>query len=242
MKYLALEKYIESIFELNNVVNILYADSMTITPINSQDSRALEIKNISNISHKLLTSVELSDLISEAQTEVDILDDWQKANLREISRRHVQASSINSSLQQELVLAKTNCELMWKKAKDSDSFDMLRPYLQSVLSVSQELGQIKSEKFNKPKYDTFLDMYDAGQSATNIKNLYSGFKTTLPSLIAQIIDKQRSETVLPLTEINSEMQKAIIFKIISKIGFDFMAASSNGISLLAVNRIGPALY
>lgn len=223
MKYLALEKYIESVFELNNVVNILYADSMAITPINSQDSRVLEIKNISAIAHKLLTSIELSDLISEAQTEIDILDDWQKANLREIARRHVHASSINSGLQQELMLAKTNCELMWKKAKNDNSFSVLIPYLQRVLSLSQEIAQIKSEQFNQPKYNTFLDIYDAGQSSTNIKELYSDLKTTLPTIISQIIDKQRSEKVLPITEISLEVQKAIIFNIMTKMGFDFMA-------------------
>jgi carboxypeptidase Taq len=223
MKYLALEKYIESVFELNNVVNILYADSMTITPINSQDSRVLEIKNISAIAHKLLTSIELSDLISEAQTEIDILDDWQKANLREITRRHVHASSINSGLQRELMLAKTNCELMWKKAKDDNSFSMFKPYLQRVLSLSQEVAHIKSEQFNKPKYDTFLDVYNADQSGANIRDLYSGLKTTLPTLIPQIIDKQRSEKVLSITEISLEVQKAIIFNIMTKMGFDFMA-------------------
>lgn len=219
--YLQLEKEIEEINQINNVVDILSWDIAVNMPIGSAESRTNEISLLSLIIHSRLKSNKINDLINSADTETSQLNAWQNANLQEIKRKVRYISCIREDLQKQYITAATKSELVWREARKDNDFNKLKPYFQEVLDCVQELAGAKASLLNCTKYDALLDEYDPSRKTTDLKEIFTNLKTTLPDLIKQIVDKQKKEKVLPINEVPIEQQKLIGRKIMEVMGFDF---------------------
>ena len=219
--YPLLEKEIEEINQISNVIDILSWDIAVNMPIGSAESRTNEISLLSSIIHSRLKSNKINDLINAADAEISQLNIWQIANLREIKRKKLYVSCISDDLQKRYISAATKSELIWREARKDNDFNKLKPYLREVLVCVQELSEAKASLLNCTKYDALLDEYDPARKTENLKQIFTNLKTVLPDLIKQIVDKQKAETVLPITEVPIEQQKLIGRKIMEIMGFDF---------------------
>ncbi len=220
--YLQLEKEIESIFQINNAIEILYWDIATYMPTGSADSREKDIANLTIIANKMLKSARISDLLQGTKEEIPQLDKWQLANIREIERRRIrEINFIEDTLQRRYISATTKCELIWRQARQDDDYHKLQPYLQEVLNCVKEIATIKANNLGCSKYDALADIYDPERKTSEIKEIYSAIKSEIPPLIQQIIDKQKTESVIPITNnVNPEKQRIICKKIAEILGFD----------------------
>ncbi len=219
--YLQLEKEIEEINQINNVVDILSWDIAVNMPIGSAESRTNEISLLSSIIHSRLKSNKINDLINAADTETSQLNAWQSVNLQEIKRKVLYISCVSDDLQKRYITAATKSELVWREARKDNDFNKLKPYFQEVLDCVQELAGAKASLLNCTKYDALLDEYDPSRKTTDLKQIFTNLKTVLPDLTKQIVDKQKTEMVLPINEVPIEQQKLIGRKIMEVMGFDF---------------------
>jgi len=220
--YLELENITKQIFQINNAINILSWDKDSNTPKNSTESRKNEITNLSSIAHSMLKSSKVAELIKNAYESSSKLGIWQLANLREIERRYIHAECIDDDLQKRYVNSASQCQLVWQEAKKDDDYTILKPSLQEVLNSVKEIASAKSEKLKITKYDALLDKFDPDVESKNIKDAYTVLKKEIPILMQEIIEKQKSEVVLPFPAKVSLAQQRIIGKrIMEVIGFDF---------------------
>lgn len=219
--YLLLEKEIEEINQISNVVDILSWDIAVNMPIGSAESRTNEISLLSSIIHSRLKSNKINDLINAADTETSQLNAWQSVNLQEIKRKVLYISCVSDDLQKRYITAATKSELVWREARKDNDFNKLKPYFQEVLDCVQELAGAKASLLNCTKYDALLDEYDPSRKTTDLKQIFTNLKTVLPDLTKQIVDKQKTEMVLPINEVPIEQQKLIGRKIMEVMGFDF---------------------
>lgn len=220
--YLELENITKQIFQINNAINILSWDKEANTPKNSNESRKNEITNLSSIAHSMLKSSKVSALIKNAHAASNKLSIWQLANLKEIERRYIHAECIDENLQERYVSSVSECQLVWQEAKKNDDYISLKPSLQSVLDCVKKIASAKSERLKISKYDALLDKYDPGTKSDNVKELYSVFKKEIPSLMQEIIEKQKKEVILPLpNNVSLNVQRAIGKRIMEVMGFDF---------------------
>ena len=219
--YLQLEKEIEEINQISNVVDILSWDIAVNMPIGSAESRTNEISLLSSIIHSRLKSNKINDLINAADTETSQLNAWQSVNLQEIKRKVLYISCVSDDLQKRYITAATKSELVWREARRDNDFNKLKPYFQEVLDCVQDLAGAKASLLNCTKYDALLDEYDPSRKTTDLKQIFTNLKTVLPDLTKQIVDKQKTEMVLPINEVPIEQQKLIGRKIMEVMGFDF---------------------
>ena len=219
--YLLLEKEIEEINQISNVVDILSWDIAVNMPIGSAESRTNEMSLLSSIIHSRLKSNKINDLINAADAEISQLNIWQIANLREIKRKTRYISCISDNLQKQYISAATKSELVWREARKDNDFNKLKPYLREVLGCVQELSEAKASLLNCTKYDALLDEYDPARKTEDLKQIFASLKTVLPDLIKQVVDKQKVETVLPISDVPIEQQKLIGRRIMEIMGFDF---------------------
>nr|WP_318839889.1 hypothetical protein [Paulownia witches'-broom phytoplasma] len=70
--------------------------------------------DLTQIIKKLLTSQETKNLLLQAQQEQETLNSWQQANLREITSKIQSEEIIPEELQNNLILATTKSEIMWR--------------------------------------------------------------------------------------------------------------------------------
>ncbi|KJV55332.1 carboxypeptidase Taq (M32) metallopeptidase family protein [Orientia chuto str. Dubai] len=220
--YLLLEEEIKQVTRINNIINLLYWDLYTYMPVNTGTSRGEDIATLTTIVYNILNSNKVSDLISKAKEETTQLNQWQIVNLTLIEKKVIESKYIDFNLQKEYILAATQGELIWRQAKKENNYELFKPYLQRILNCIKAIASIKSKIFNCTMYDSLLDIYDYGRKVTEVKEIFSSIKQTIPGLIHKIVEKQNHEIILPLTnQVSISTQEQICKKIMQILGFDF---------------------
>ena len=102
-------------------------------PEGANDIRAEQTATLSVIAHELATDPRMADLLAEAESDTS-LDAWQRANLREMRRHHIQATAIPADLVEATSKAVSVCEMTWRAARAESDFAKLLPSLTEVLA------------------------------------------------------------------------------------------------------------
>ena len=219
--YAKLESKFLTISHFNNILSILYWDTATNMPIGSGESRIKEIVTLTSLVHSMLRSPMLRDLLNRAKEESKDLNEWQNANIREIERKILDVSCIDEELQKKLVAATTKAELVWRKARTNNDYNLFKPHLQEVLEYTKEVAKARASTFNCGLYDALIDMYDPGRTSGEIKKVFLYLKENLFQLIGKVLEKQKSEKeLIKSSELSIEVQKRIGKRIMEIMGFD----------------------
>lgn len=221
--YKKLEEKIEEVFRINNIMNALYWDISTKTPTLSKQNKKEEITYLKQLSHQKLISRDIGDLIEKAKKEKTDLNLWQLANLKEIERRYKIAICVEKNTQEDYIKNTIECEEIWFKAKINNNFSQVLPYLKKVILSSRQIAKQKQDYYpNSTLYETAIDQYDPGRNIATLKTIYSEIKNKLPDIIKEIKEKQNNESIIPIHNELSSVQRASLNNRIAKImGFDF---------------------
>ena len=188
--YTLLEQELEQIFQINNVISILYWDIAVNIPQGSIDSRTNEISLLSSIAHSRLKSPKLGELIQTVSENQNMLDIWQLANLQETKRRIVESNCIDDDLRKKYVTASAKCELIWRNAKKNNDYLSLKPYLQTVLDCIREMAKSKAKTLNCTEYDALLDTYDPERKLDEIKVGFQFDNTLAIETLKSVIEEK----------------------------------------------------
>ncbi|MDA9163585.1 carboxypeptidase M32 [Rickettsiaceae bacterium] len=219
--YKKLEQKLEQITHLNNIASISHWDSATMLRPGSAASRQNESATFSGVIHEMSSSTEMGNLINGAIDEFDQLDDWQRANLANAKKSYDAETCISSAIQKEYSIASSECEFIWRSARAENDFAKLEPYLDRVFDSVRHIASLKAEKLKKSPFDVLIDTYDPERTSSETKVVFDHLKTELPPLVNQIVAKQESEKVIPLSQnIDEATQEAIGLKLMQHMGFD----------------------
>ncbi|MFY9589749.1 carboxypeptidase M32 [Rickettsia endosymbiont of Halotydeus destructor] len=223
--YTKLENEFLKISHINNALSILYWDIATNMPIGAAESRTNEIVTLTSLIHSRLKSNELRDLVGQAKEEIKELNDWQMANVREIERNILDANCIDDKLQEKIVAATTECELVWRQARANNDYNQFKPHLQKVLNYTKELAKARASVFNCGMYDALIDMYDPNRKSAEIREIYKSLKKNIPELINKVVEKQKSEElIVSSNKVSADIQKTIGKRIMEIMQLDLTKA------------------
>ena len=96
--YKQLEQEWQRLHAFSGALSLLRWDAAVMMPRGSADVRGEQLAAIETEQHALLTSPKVSRLLDRAQAGVGDLDDWQRANLREMLRQRDHAIATPVSL------------------------------------------------------------------------------------------------------------------------------------------------
>ncbi len=221
--YVELEAVFRRAGALSGASAILGWDNATMMPANSGEPRGEQLAALAEIVHDTITDPRLGDLFAKAESETGALDDWQKANLREMKRRWRHETAIPAELVTAISKACHESELFWRKARKENDFKSFAPYQEKVLKLVRELAAAKSSALGLSPYDALLDMYDPGTRAADIDIIFDDLAAFLPGFIQQVMAHQAKQK--PPLEIKgpfpAAVQKALGKEFMQKLGFDF---------------------
>jgi carboxypeptidase Taq len=221
IQYDLLEKQIATISKLGNLASLASWDYATMLRSGSASFRQEELAALQEVIHDFSTSDKLGELIRQATLEENLLNDWQRSNLKLIQKSYYEARAVTSKMQSEFSIASSASEFMWRQCRANNDFHTLVPYLDRVFRASIDIAKAIADKFDRPVYDVLVQGFDPDRQISEIKQVYDVLKKELPILINQINQKQSSEKVIKLTEpISQDIQKAIGLKVLEKMGFD----------------------
>ncbi|WP_375326792.1 carboxypeptidase M32 [Candidatus Tisiphia endosymbiont of Nemotelus uliginosus] len=220
--YILLKQELEKISHIDNVISVLYWDISVNIPVGAINSRTKEIAYLSSLTHSILTSSKLGELVDSCTQDAELLDEWQLANVQAIKKSIIESKCIDEDLRTKYIMASTKCEMIWREARQNNDYQLLKPYLQSVLDYTKEMAQAKAPTLNCSAYEALVDKYDPGRKSEDIRKVFNEIKTTLPTLIDQVIAKQSNDKVLPMTKpISKDLQKLIAKGLMEIMEFNF---------------------
>ena len=171
--YLQLEERFRTITTLEDAAGILHWDAATMMPPGSAEDRHEQLAVLTTIRHEMLSSSETGELLAAA-LDTDALTNWQRANLREMERRYIHATAVETPLVTALSKASNACETSWRRARAANDFDVLKPLLAEVLSLSREAAQAKAERLGCTPYEALMDQFTPGLRAGMVEPRNTG--------------------------------------------------------------------
>src|SRR5215469_279222 len=157
--YRQLETRFRRIGAIEGAISMLHWDAAAMMPAGGAAARAEQLATLRLLSHQHLTTPEIADLVAEAESERDALDEWQRANLREMRRRRVHAAALPAPLVEAESRACSECEAVWRDARAHNDFAGVLPVLERVLRIDREIAATKAEHLATSPYESLHDQY-----------------------------------------------------------------------------------
>jgi len=202
---------------------MLHWDAAAMMPAGGAAARAEQLAALRVITHQYLTAPEIGDLLAEAESESGALDEWQRANLREMRRRRMHAAALPNTLVEAESRACSECEAVWRNARVQDDFAVVLPLLERVLRLEREIAGTKAEYLGSSPYEALLDQYEPDGSVATIDRLFDELARFLPDLLEKALTRQATlpSTPAPSGPFPVELQRRIGMQLMECIGFDF---------------------
>nr|WP_298682075.1 carboxypeptidase M32 [uncultured Dongia sp.] len=219
--YGQLEQRFARMGALNEAAGMLHWDMAAVMPEGGHESRAEQLATLNVISHEMLTSAEMADLLALAGDSG--LDEWQRANLHEMKRIYVHATALRPDLVEAITRARAACEKTWRAARPAGDFAMVQPKLQAVLDLFRESAAAKAEKLGISPYDALMDEFEPGARAADITPVFDDYAAFLPEFLGKVLEKQArlGPAIAAKGPFSIPSQKALGEKLMATIGFDF---------------------
>lgn len=220
--YSQLENRYNRLGLLGEASEILHWDSAAIMPSGAAAARGEQVAELKALYHGILTDPAVGELIEAASGQTD-LDPWQQSNLKLIRRHWTRATAIPEDLVVALSKASSECETVWREAREKADFEMVRPYMETVLSLVKESGTAVAEKLDLSLYDALLDEFEPGARSADIDPVFDDLTGWLPGFLDDVLaaQDQRPAIQMPEGPFPTTTQKELGIQFMSALGFDF---------------------
>jgi carboxypeptidase Taq len=221
--YARLEARFHRLGALGEASDLLGWDLSVMMPPESGESRGHQLAALEVTRHELLLEPAVADWLGEAEGANDGLDAWQRANLREMRRRHRRATALNAPLVEALALARQRCEGVWREARARSDFAMVQASFQALLVLLREAAEAKAAVLGVTPYEALLADSESGFSQQRIARLFGELEAALPKILAQVMQRQHQQgPALPLEgPFPASAQESLARRLMVLIGFDF---------------------
>lgn len=215
-----LKKINEKLHNLSHLGSITGWDQQTMMPTGSNDARSKAMAEFRVLMHQISTDPKIAELISAATEEK--LSESDAASLREMKRSYEQVTTLPEELVKAKSLAGSKCEHAWREQRTKNDWKGFLVNFEEVVKLSREEASIRSNKTGLTPYDSLVDLYEPGMNTEKLNSIFTDVKSWLPSLIEDIVEKQKSRNILePKGPFSVEKQKELGLKVMKKLGFDF---------------------
>ncbi len=206
---------------LGDALSVLQWDMSTMMPDGGAEARAEQLALLKTLAHQAVTGDDMADLLAAAEGES--LDDWERANLREMRRDWVHAAAVPADLVDAMAKAESACEMIWRQARPNADFAAVLPSLREILNLTIQAGQAKAQALGVGIYDALLDQYEPDGRSADIDLVFADLESFLPDFIAQALEAQdqRPAPLAPQGPFAIKKQKELGHKVMAALGFDF---------------------
>lgn len=220
--YKQLEAEWQRLHAFSGALSLLRWDAAVMMPRGSADVRGEQLAAIETEHHALLTSPRISRLLDRARAGAGELDDWQKANLREMTRQRDHAIATPISLITRLARATSMAEVRWAEAREKQDFSLFAPHLQEVLSLVRDKAALLGQALGLAPYDALIDGFTPGLRSAEIDTMFRTLSRRLPTLIREVTERQARQPAQPITgRFAPGKQRALIIEVMRAVGFPF---------------------
>jgi carboxypeptidase Taq len=193
--YRNLEQHFRRISHFEELAAIVSWDEAVNMPPQAGPRRADALASLTRLVHDLTCDPQVNEWVIGAQEESD-LDDWQRANVAEISKRHTRATALPADLVEATAQACSLSEQAWRRYRAENDFKSFAPFLKTVVERKRSSAQALSETLGLSPYDSLMDGFEPGMNSAIVNHALAPLREFLPTYIDEVIERQKSETVI----------------------------------------------
>jgi carboxypeptidase Taq len=220
--YQQLEQEFRRLHAFRGALSLLRWDQAVMMPRGSADVRGEQLAALETEHHALLTTPKVARLVERAEAGAAQLEDWQRANLREMRRQRDHAIATPPSLIARMAKATSLAEVRWIEARETNNFKLFAPHLEDVVHLVRDKASLLGQALGLAPYDALLDEFTPGISAADIESIFKALSRKLPGLINAAIELQEKKPAVPLTgKFTSGRQRQLTVDVLKAIGFPF---------------------
>ncbi len=114
----------------------------------------------------------------------------------------------------------SKCVEMWKKAKNAADWNIVLPYFKVVVDIFREQSALYRCPFHKTPYDSFLSLYEKGQTEEDVDAIFGPLKEFLIGNLDRVLEKQASAPTPPIGWHSRDEQAHLSNDVLLAIGYD----------------------
>ena len=220
--YEQLEQEFRRLHAFRGALSLLRWDAAVMMPRGSADVRGEQLAALETEHHALLTTPKVARLIERAEAASSQLEDWPRANLREMRRQRDHAIATPPSLIALLAKASARAEVFWVEARKANDFKIFAPHLAEVVHLVRDKAALLGQARGLAPYDALVEAFTPGISTADIDTIFKALSRKLPGLINQAIEVQADRAPLPLVgKFSVPRQRSLAVAELKALGFPF---------------------
>lgn len=210
------------LYRYYHLSSIVGWDRNAMMPPKGNEARAAAEAELSALIHRTRTDPKIGEQLRAAEQE--LLDDVERANLREMKRDWREATALPESLVEAKTIAGARCEHAWRRQRPANDWSGFLGNFREVVRLSREEARLLAENTGLSRYDAMMDRYEPGARAADIERMFGDLKTWLPDLVSRAEAKQRAEKIIvPSGPFPVAVQRSLNLEVMRLLGFDFEA-------------------
>ncbi len=202
---------------------VLGWDAAAMMPPGGGAARGDQLAVLAGLAHGMLTASEVADDLAAAEAAGPDPDPWRAANLRLMRHAHTRATALPADLVEAQARANSACEKIWREARRTNDFALVRPHLAEVLRLVREQAAALAPALGLAPYDALMDSYQRGVAAADVAPVFAAYEAFLQRALPEVDARQSAlpAPARPSGPFPIETQEALCRRLSERIGLDF---------------------
>lgn len=202
---------------------VLGWDAAAMMPPGGAAARGDQLAVLAGLAHGLLTAPEAADDLAAAEAAGPDPDPWRAANRRLMRHAHTRATALSAELVEAQARANSACEKVWREARRTNDFALVRPHLAEVLRLVREQAAALAPALGLAPSDALMDGYQRGVLAADVAPVFAAYEAFLQRALPKVEARQAALPVpaRPAGPFPVATQEALCRRLSERIGLDF---------------------
>ena len=221
--YRALLAGFERIATIHECSAMLGWDAATMMPPGGGAARGDQLAVLAGIAHAQITAPIIAEHLAGAEALPVSPDPWAAANLRLMRHAHTRATAVPADLVEAQARANSRCEKVWREARRTSDFQLVRPHLHEVVNLTRHQASALAPALGLNPYDALMDGYQRGIGAADVASIFAAYEVFLSDALprAEAWQASRPAPIKPAGPFPADIQETVCRTVSERIGLDF---------------------
>ena len=221
--YQKLEEVFLTYYFLKRTLSSLHWDSEVMMPSGSEHIRSHQVEVQTSVMNELLLRPETEGLLQSVLADTKNLSEWQRANVREMSRMLLLKRALPPELEGQLASLRVVCQKAWRAARKENDYSHFEKAFAPLFLCLREKADLLSQSFSVTPYEALMQEFDPDSRELELSSLFNPLELPLIQFEIKISAFQmcQQQKIKPLPILSIKEQISLSRQVLTDLSFNF---------------------